>query len=242
MNQAKQRPGKKGRLPFVLVNFAITADGKITSANRRIEGFSSARDREHMLELRSSADAVMAGARTVDLNPITMGPGGSRNRQQRVRRGLTEYNLRVVVSGSGTVDPNAKLFQKRFSPIIVLTTERAGSARLARLRRVADEVKVCGATEINFVEALSWLRRKWNVRRLLCEGGGELNAALFRAGLVNELHLTICPTIFGGRTAPTLAEGTGSLTLQQATELKLKSAKRHEDELFLVYKVLITGC
>jgi riboflavin-specific deaminase-like protein len=238
MNRAKPRSGKKGPLPFVLVNFAMTADGKITSANRKIVAFSSARDREHMLELRSSADAVMAGARTVDLNPITMGPGGPRRRLQRVRRGFTEYNLRIVVSGSGTVDPNAKLFQKRFSPIIVLTTERAGSARLARLRRVADEVKVCGATEIDFVEALSWLRRKWNVRRLLCEGGGELNAALFRAGLVNELHLTICPTIFGGRTAPTLADGTGGLTLQQATGLKLNSAKQHGDELFLIYRVV----
>jgi riboflavin-specific deaminase-like protein len=202
MNRTKTRPGRTDRLPFVFVNFAMTADGKITSANRKIVAFSSARDREHMLELRSASDAVMAGARTVDLNPVTMGPGGPRRRRQRVRRGFTEYNLRIVVSGSGTVDPNAKLFQKRFSPIIVLTTERAGSARLARLRRVADEVKVFGGTEIDFVEALSWLRRKWNVRRLLCEGGGELNAALFRAGLVNELHLTICPTIFGGRRQP----------------------------------------
>jgi riboflavin-specific deaminase-like protein len=238
MNRAKQRLRKTGRLPFVFVNFAMTADGKITSANRKIEAFSSAGDHEHMLELRSSADAVMAGARTVDLTPITMGPGGPRRRRQRVRQGFTEYNLRIVVSGSGTVDPNAKLFQKRFSPIIVLTTERAGSARLARLRRVADEVKVCGATDIDFAEALRWLRREWNVRRLLCEGGGELNAALFQAGLVNELHLTICPTIFGGRTAPTLADGSGSLTLQQATGLKLKSAKRHGDELFLIYQVV----
>jgi riboflavin-specific deaminase-like protein len=216
----------------------MTADGKITSENRKIEAFSSARDREHMLELRSSADAVMAGARTVDLNPITMGPGGPRHRRQRIRRGLPEYNLRVVASGSGTLDPKAKLFQQRFSPIIVLTTERAGSTKLARLRQVADEVKICGSTEIDFVEALSWLRRKWNVRRLLCEGGGELNAALFHAGLVDELHLTICPTIFGGRTAPTLADGAGALTLKEATGLKLKSAKRHDDELFLTYQVV----
>lgn len=238
MKWATQRPGEKDLLPFVFVNFAMTADGKITSANRKIEAFSSARDREHMLELRTSADAVMAGARTVDLNPVTMGPGGPKRRRQRLRQGFAEYNLRVIVSGSGTVDPNAKLFQKRFAPIIVLTTERAGSVRLARLRGVADEVKVCGATDINFVEALHWLRQKWNVRRLLCEGGGELNAALLDAGLVNELHLTICPKIFGGRTAPTLADGTGSSSLEQATRLELKSAKRYDEELFLIYQVI----
>lgn len=67
----------KSSLPFVLVNVAMTADGKITTANRKVEAFGSPRDREHMLELRAEVDAVMAGARTVDLNPITMGPVGS---------------------------------------------------------------------------------------------------------------------------------------------------------------------
>ena len=83
-----------------------------------------------------------------------------------------------------------------------------------------------------------WLGKNWNVQRLLCEGGGELNGALFRAGLVNELHLTICPKIFGGRNAPTIADGTGVRNLAGATRLKLKSMKRVGDELFLVYDAL----
>lgn len=224
-------------LPFVFVNFAMTADGKITTANRKVESFSSSEDREHMFELRVSADAVMAGARTVDLNPVTMGPGGKRYRERRIRRGLAEYNLRVVVSGAGTVDTTARLFQKRFSPIIILTTERAGSARLKALRRHAREVHVCGETEIDFPQALRWLRREWNVRRLLCEGGGQLNDALFRAGLVNQLHLTICPKVFGGRNAPTLADGQGQIRLKNATGLRLKSSRRVGAELFLVYRV-----
>lgn len=228
---------RKSGLPYVSVNFAITADGKINTANRKVESFSSRRDREHMLELRAGADAVMAGARTVDLNPVTMGPGGKSYRRRRLRSGLTEYNLRVVVSGSGTVDPKATLFDKQFSPILILTTERAGPKRLEALRRRAQEVYVCGETEIDFVRGLRWLRRKWKVRHLLCEGGGELSGALFHAGLVDELHLTICPKIFGGRDAPTLADGKGHLKLGDATLMKLKSFKRVGDELFLVYRV-----
>lgn len=231
-----QRP-RKSPLPFVFVSVAMTADGKITTANRNVEAFSSPRDREHMLELRAQADAVIAGARTVDLNPITMGPGGKAYRLDRVRRGLSEYNLRVVVSGSGTLDPRAELFGSTFSPIIVLTTERAGLRRLEALRRQAQEVRVCGESEIDFEQAFRWLREKWNVRRLLCEGGGELNDALFRAGLAHELHLTICPRIFGGRQAPTLSDGRGQLNLSGATMLELKSSKYHGDELFLVYRV-----
>src|SRR5205814_8843716 len=181
----------KSKLPFVFVNFAMTADGKITTANRKVEAFSSRRDREHMFELRVHADAVMAGARTINLNPVTMGPGNRKYRRERMRSGLAEYNLRVIVSGAGTVSPNAKIFSRKFSPIIILTTERASAARLKALGRVAGEGKVCGRSEIDFDQALRWLRQKWRVRSLLCEGGGELNDALFRAGLVDELHLTI---------------------------------------------------
>lgn len=225
-------------LPFVLVNMAMTADGKIATANRAVSTFSSRRDFVHLLELRATADAVMCGARTVAREDINLGPGPVRFRRLRLKHGLAEYNLRIVASGSGSLDPRATIFRHRFSPIIVLASGRAPARKLSRLRAVADAVKICGGSEIDFREALEWLREKWKVRRLLCEGGGELNGALFRAGLVNELHLTVCPRIFGGRAAPTLADGTGGLKLSDATPLVMKSMKRVGDELFLVYDVV----
>jgi riboflavin-specific deaminase-like protein len=136
------------------------------------------------------------------------------------------------------VNPRAEVFQHQFSPIIILTTRRATAAWLKELRAVAAEVKICGAKEINFPRALRWLRAKWGIKRLLCEGGGELNEAFFRAGLVNQLHLTVCPKVLGGRTAPTIADGLGAGSLARATKLQLESARRQGDEMFLVYRVL----
>jgi riboflavin-specific deaminase-like protein len=217
---------------------AMTADGKIATANRRVSSFGSPRDQEHLLQLRATADAVMAGARTVDLNPVNLGPGSAKYRRLRLRQGLAEFNLRVIVSRSGSVNPTAEVFRHRFSPIIILTTACASARRLGQLRRLGAEIKVCGAREINFPRALCWLRRKWGVERLLCEGGGELNDALFRTRLVNELHLTVCPRIFGGRHAPTIADGWGVSRLAQATRLELQSARTHGGEKFLVYRVL----
>ncbi len=216
---------------------AITTDGKIATANRAVSSFGSRRDKAHLLELRATADAVMAGARTVDSNPVNLGPGPAMYRRLRILRGLAEYNLRIIVTGSGTVNPEAEIFKRRFSPIIILTTRRAGEKRLKKLRALADEVNICGAREINLAQALRWLREKWKVKRLLCEGGGELNDALFGAGLVDEVHLTVCPKIFGGRHAPTIAEGVGAGLLAKATKLELKSLKRFGDELFVVYRV-----
>jgi riboflavin-specific deaminase-like protein len=215
---------------------AMTADGKIATANRAVTSFGSARDREHLLELRATADAVMAGARTVDSAAINLGPGPAKFRRSRLKNGLMENNLRVIVSGNGSLNPAAEIFQHRFSPILVLTTGRASKARLRQLRALADKVKVCGRQEINFREAFCWLRGKWGVKRLLCEGGGGLNDALFRAGLVDELHLTICPKIFGGRNAPTIADGRGFHRLAEALPLQIKSFKRIGNEVFAVFR------
>ena len=225
-------------LPFVLINMAMTADGKIATANRGVSSFSSRRDFEHLLELRATADAVMSGARTVDQEGINLGPGPARFRRLRLKHGLAEYNLRIVASGSGSLSPRAEIFRHRFSPVIVLVSRRVSALKLRELRAAADAVKICGETEIDFRRALEWLRREWKLNRLLCEGGGELNGALFRAGLANELHLTVCAKMFGGRDAPTIADGTGVMKLADATRLNLKSMKRAGDELFLVYDVL----
>jgi riboflavin-specific deaminase-like protein len=223
-------------LPFVFLNAAMTADGKLAPASRHFEPFAGPRDREHLLELRARADAVMAGARTVDLDRVNLGPGPARFRRQRLKRGLSEYNLRIIVSGRGTINPKAEVFRHRFSPIIILTSELTPKGKTRDFLSLADEVKVIGKREIDFDTALRWLRSKWNVKRLLCEGGGELNGALFAAGLVDELHLTISPLIFGGRTAPTLADGAGVKRLADAARLRLVSMKRVAADLFLVYR------
>ena len=216
----------------------MTADGKIATANRVVSTFSSRRDFEHLLELRATADAVMSGTRTVGQEKINLGPGPARFRRLRLKNGLAEYNGRIVVSGSGSLDPRAAVFRHQFSPIFVLASGRASGRKLRPLRAVADAVKIFGRSEIDFRATFEWLREKWKVKRLLCEGGGELNGALFRAGLVDELHLTVRPKILGGRHAPTIADGTGGSKLADAKRLALKSMKHIGDELFLVYDVL----
>src|SRR3984957_19956230 len=110
---------RAGALPFVFMTPAPRADGKLAPASRHFVPFGSRRDQEHLLELRATADAVMSGARTIDMGAVKLGPGGAKYRRQRLRRGLSEYNLRVVVSGSGTVNPGAEIFKHQFSPVIV---------------------------------------------------------------------------------------------------------------------------
>lgn len=223
------------KLPFVFINMAMTADGKIASTNRAVHSFGSQRDLTHLYELRSTADAILCGARTVEISEATLGNGGEKFRQARLKQGLAEFPLRIVATGSGTIDPSAKIFQNHFSPLIILTTQKAPAKKLAVLRGLADEVKVFGKIQLDFKAALRWLQRQHGVRRLLCEGGGELNDTLFRADLVDEIHLTICPKIFGGRTSPTLADGKGLPSLALTRGYKIAVTLPCKGELFTVF-------
>jgi riboflavin-specific deaminase-like protein len=225
----------KQKLPFVFSNFAMTADGKIAFASDNFVPFGSARDREHMMELRATADAIICGAATVDVTETVLGTGGEKFRKRRLKNGLSEFPLRIVVSGSGSIDADAPIFKNHFSPVIVLTTKRISKSKLKQLQVVADEVKIFGEGEIDFFAAFARLRKKWNVQRLLCEGGGKLHGGLIHAGLVDELHLTVCTKIFGGRNAPTIADGKGFLTLADAEQFTLKSMNRVGGELLAIF-------
>lgn len=226
---------KSTKRPFVFINMAMTADGKIATANRAVSSFGSRHDLDNLYKLRTTADAIMAGARTLDLNKVFLGNGGERYRRLRLQRALSEYPLRIIVSGSGTIDPRAAIFQKRFSPILLITSRRASATTIRTLRTLVDDVFISSGRAIDFTAALQWLAEKWKVRRLLCEGGGELNAALFREGFVDELNLTICPKIFGDRHAPTIAEGNSHIPLALAANLRLRSVRKIGEEVFLKF-------
>src|SRR5712671_232096 len=202
-------------LPVVLINAAVSADGKLALENRSVIQFSSPRDQFLLFQLRARADAVLSGADTVQTFDIDLSAGPAQCRAERKRKGLPPQPLRILVSEDGRVDRYARIFQKPISPIIVLTTRRRLKQCTKQLRALAT-VKAFGRNTLDFPAALRWLRDEFGVRRMLCEGGGETNAALVRAGVVDEIHLTICPLILCGGRAATLCDGAGVKSLARA--------------------------
>jgi 2,5-diamino-6-(ribosylamino)-4(3H)-pyrimidinone 5'-phosphate reductase len=221
-------------LPLVNLNLAMTADGKIATANRAISSFGSSSDLAHLYRLREQSDAILCGATTINTENADLGP--RRGRSGHRSSAGAKLPLRVVVSGRGRVDPGSRLFQRAYGPIVILATQRIPKVRLRRLQSLAHTVRICGEERIDFTEALRWLRSEWNVRDLLCEGGGMVNAALLEADLVDQIHLTLCPWIVGGRRAPTIADGHGVADLADASAWQLERIRRLESELFLTYR------
>lgn len=227
--------------PAVVINMAMTADGKTATANRAVASFGSKTDLQNLYRLRATADAILCGARTLDLDAVKLGNGGARFDRQRRRAGLADHPIRIIASARATIDPNAELFRHDFSPILLLTSRAARTSRVATLRPHVAAVHVSPGQSVNWQHALRWLANQWGVRRLLVEGGGSLNGALVRADVVDELCVTVCPVLCGGESAATLADGPSPISLREARTLTLHAACRRGDEFYLHFTRTRTG-
>lgn len=224
------------KLPEVAVNFALTWDGRVATRGRARSDFSSPRDKHHLLELRSQADAVVAGRGTVEIERMRMSLPDAALRAERVRRGEPPEPLRVVVSGSGRLDPAARIFQTTEPLLLVFSTEQMPrSVRVALAGRAT--LHLGPGPRVDLRGMLAILRGQYGVRRVMCEGGPGLLRSLLEAGLVDEINVTFCPRVFGGVDAPTLTGGPGSF-LPSAVECRLESLEPLGDECFARYRVV----
>lgn len=221
--------------PHVVINMAMSADGKVATAGREVTTFGSSHDQRALYALRATADALICGARTVEETGATLGTGSSEHRAARRRAGLAEDPIRVLVSGSASLSSSAVIWRHPGAPIVVLVSETAPESERNRLRSLGAEVWVSQGSRLDFSAALRWLAERHQVRRLIAEGGGRVNAALLAEDRVDEVRLTWVPRIFGGQAAPTLADGPLAACLGDAVRFRLERVRSIGDERFLRY-------
>jgi riboflavin biosynthesis pyrimidine reductase len=156
-------------------------------------------------------------------------------RAARISRGRPALPLRVLLSSGGRIDPGHRIFQRPGAPIVIFSTTRM-PLRIRRALASKATIHLHESRTVDLGRALATLRREHGIRRLVCEGGGVLFRSLIEAGLVDELHLTVCPRIFGGRGAPTLT-GVASGFLPRGVRLRLQEMLVAGDECFTRWKL-----
>ena len=222
--------------PFVTANFAITWDGRVTTRKHTPADFSSKRDKRRLTEIRATADAVLVGASTVAADKMTMGISDEALRAARAKRQQPPHPLRVIVSNSGRIAPDLRVFTKDFSPIVVFSTTRMTAPTRTALAAKA-ELWLHESPTVNLPAMLATLRCDYGVKRVVCEGGPRLLRALLTAQLVDEIHLTLCPRLFGGTAAPTLT-GFADDFFPKSARCTLREMQVIGGECFLRYRVV----
>ncbi|MEI6871722.1 MAG: dihydrofolate reductase family protein, partial [Verrucomicrobiota bacterium] len=134
---------------------------------------------------------------------MTMGLPNSELRAEREARGQAAFPLRVVVSGSGALNSELRLFGETFSPVVVYSTQRMPQEVRKALEGKAA-VRLGDGEKVDVAWMLESLSREFGVKKVVFEGGGALFASFLREGCIDEVCLTLCPLIFGGREGVTL--------------------------------------
>lgn len=221
------------RRPYVIVNVAATADGKVAARERRQLRISGPEDRARVDRLRASVDAVLVGVGTVLADDPGLAVRSAALRRKRAARGLSPNPLRVVVDSRARTPLGAELLRRGPGERLLITTRGATGKRVKALERKA-RVVVAGVKRVSLPRALAHLRER-GVRRLLVEGGPTLLFSLFRDGLVDEFWVYVGPLLVGGDGAPSILGGEGFPGRSPRT-LRLVSARRLGPGVLLQWK------
>ena len=211
------------RTMHVINVMAMSVDAQIAASSteadddRAASGFTTPDDRDHLFALLAAADAVVVGSRSL------LASGGAFE-QVNDAGVLPTW---VVLSNRG-LPPAAPFWAQAAVPRWVVS--RAPLALPQHRGTVENLVYGSDRPAIRIVEALA----ARGAARILLFGGSEVNRQFYSEGLVNELWLTVCPLILGGKTpVPLVAPGLGA-----SVHLTLKASKSRGNLVFLNYTVI----
>ena len=221
--------------PFVSINMVSSIDGKV-SIQGTSSDLGSTYDRVVMNTIRSGHDAIMVGLGTIraeKYSPKLPEPLA----QRRLFRGLRPQPWLVLATTSEQF-PHENLIHADSDNTLILRPESAeGRLESADLEGKREWIKGKSPERtIDIAQALRLLRKKYDVKKLLVEGGPSLNHQLAEAGLVDQLFLTVSPKLLGGSNgkSPGILQGN---PLKTPTELMISTSYIVDNEVFLHYKI-----
>jgi len=229
--------------PFFIAKWAMTLDGKIATRQGDSRWISSPQAREYVHKLRGQVDAIMVGIGTVlaDDPELTARLPAPLDAKRLTGPAARHRPLRrIVVDSRARLPLGSRLVKTaRETPVILATSENAPREALNKLSRKGVEIlQVKSRRRRVDLKALARKLGEEEVTNVLIEGGGELLASAFSAGLVDRVIVFVAPKIFGGRGAKTAVEGKGIEKVLEALPIEYTQFLRIGEDIVIEGKVL----
>lgn len=221
--------------PYTVINVAMSADGKLSTRERRQVKISGKHDFERVDLLKAGCDAVMVGIGTVLADDPSLTVKNEDLKKERKAQGKGEHPVRIVVDSAARISLTASVLNKGEGLRVVAVSDRADKAACEQLKEKATVV-ICGKNEVDLTELFEKLG-EMGIRRLMVEGGGTLIAGLIAAGLADEIHTFVGNMIIGGKDAPTLADGPGWIKEEDFARLELAGTEQMDEGILIHWTV-----
>lgn len=218
---------------WLALGMVTSLDGATAVAGRS-RALGSEGDLAAFRALRTLPDVVLVGLGTAVAEDYSA-TWPVRRAEARSRRDQPPLPRLALVTGSGEVPADLRALDDPARPPLVLTTSAGGAVARARCGERAEVVELPGEGAVDAVALRAALRER-GLARVLCEGGPTLNHALVAAGVVDQLFVTVAPSLVGGGTGivgPALPDG--------PVDLELVGLRHHAGELLSHYRVAAAG-
>jgi 5-amino-6-(5-phosphoribosylamino)uracil reductase len=217
--------------PYVLLSVAASVDGYIDDNTDQRLLLSNDEDFDRVDEVRSGVDAILVGANTIRRDNPRLLVRSQERRDRRLAAGRSESPIKVTITASGDLDPNAKFFTAGDVDKVVFAPSTAVAKTIEAVGGVSDVVDA--GDPVNLETVLTNLARR-GVRRLMVEGGGTMHTQFLSAAFVDELHLVIAPFFVGDNTAPRFV-GDALFPQNPSNRMDLTEVKQIGDVVLLRY-------
>lgn len=183
---------------WVRANMITSADGGATDDGKS-GGMGSPGDRALFAAMREAADVILVGAATVRVENYSGAQLNVAQRQIRQARGQAEVPPIAVVTRSGNLPHDLKVFTRTEVPPLILVSRDAAAETRSRLGSIAEVIDASGPQpdSVDPAVVLDILAAR-GLYRVLSEGGPQLLGMLIAGGLLDELCLTVAPVLVGG--------------------------------------------
>jgi 5-amino-6-(5-phosphoribosylamino)uracil reductase len=217
--------------PYVVLSCGMSIDGYVDTPDDERLLLSNDADFDRVDEVRAGCDAILVGAATVRQDNPRLLVRDETRRKARVERGEQPDPVKVTVTNSCDLDPDARFFTLGDADKLVYCVSSALPNARHKLGRVATVID--GGDPLDLGQVTADLHTR-GIRRLMVEGGGMIHTGFLTAGLADELQLVVAPFFVGDSRAPRFV-GDGTFPWGPQRRADLTEVRQIGDVVLLRY-------
>ena len=218
----------KYKTPFVIMKYAMTADGKITGSDGKPKRITGKDSLINVHKTRNLVSGIMAGIGTVlSDNPLLT---------CRIENGLNP--VRIICDSHLRIPIESNIVKTASAvPTIIASGKIYDENKRAALESLGLSVIETDSNETDLKTLMTFLGKR-GIDSVLLEGGETLNYSAIKNGIVNKIQAYIAPKIFGGVLGKTPVGGDGFSPDNKIFTLKTENVLPIGDDVLIEYSVL----